>query len=588
MERDNSYEIEARVELPVVRGGGRQAMQDIVVNIDTEGREGRLFGLVLDTLGGTYRLELENCRLLTVDEQDGTDYDDYCNGISIPSVVVPLATATEIVGGNTINEPAYNMSSLLSVIDRYRFSYMPLEEGRELFAQAGSIITYCVMPSDISVPCRIRFVKVAENGREYNMKRFITETITDEYDISGGGTYAIVEGNRGDCTLRLLRNGSEVVPNAEGIIGGEFAAEDSVVLAVSRPQHPLLFSRIKNNQGEDDYGLLAYIQAPLTDDLVRFVNRDNGSHRFAGFFQTNGYNSALPAIDKIKCESANNAPIRVCANVHNFEIRGEFGNTELSLHEVETEDIGIVGTGCDFLLFGELKGLCELRGSFFKVEIKPEAINESARLSVYIGAKDFYLKYSGNIEPMHIKGYGGSCYIDNTGGSKKEVTVESDFESISTYGPCGSFSLSNGASRCKKLIYAKDEIFRLTTDETPSNLALLQVSVEEDKYELHSFLEKIYSINGYKGMSTLEINFGRSTGKTADEWDVLLAGIIDNIGTGLDLATDTLSVDFGGMDWMFSDLYHSATYMAAVARTTGSDNVRIRLPFGTVLESHSR
>lgn len=588
MERDNSYEIEARVELPVVRGGGRQAMQDIVVNIDTEGREGRLFGLVLDTLGGTYRLELENCRLLTVDEQDGTDYDDYCNGISIPSVVVPLATATEIVGGNTINEPAYNMSSLLSVIDRYRFSYMPLEEGRELFAQAGSIITYCVMPSDISVPCRIRFVKVAENGREYNMKRFITETITDEYDISGGGTYAIVEGNRGDCTLRLLRNGSEVVPDTEGIIGGEFAAEDSVVLAVSRPQHPLLFSIIKNNQGGDEYGLLAYIKAPLTDDLVRFVNRDNGSHRFAGFFQTNEYNSALPAIDEIKCESMDGAPIRVCANVHNFGIRGKFGNTQLSLHKVETEDIGIDGTGYDFLLSGELKGLCELRNSFSKVEIKPEAINESARLNVGIGAKDFYLKYSGYMEPMHIKGYGGICCIDNIGGSKKEVTVEGGFKSISTYGPCESFSLLNDASQCRELIYEKDEKFGLTTDETPSNLALLQVSVEEDKYELHGFLEKIYLIGGYKEMSTLEINFGRSTGKTADEWDVLLAGIIDNIGTVLDLATDTLSVDFSGMGWMFSDLYHSATYMAAVARTTGSDNVRIRLPFGTVLESHSR
>lgn len=588
MERDNSYEIEARVELPVVRGGRQQAMQDIVVNIDTEGREGRLFGLVLDTLGGTYRLELENCRLLTVDEQDGMDYDDYCNGISIPSVVVPLATATEIVGGNTINEPAYNMSSLLSVIDRYRFSYMPLEEGRELFAQAGSIMTYCVMPSDISVPCRIRFVKVAENGREYNMKRFITETITDEYDISGGGTYAIVKGNRGDCTLRLLRNGSEVVPDAEGIIGGEFAAEDSVVLAVSRPQHPLLFSITKNNQGGDKYGLLAYIKAPLTDDLVRFVNRDNGSHRFAGFFQTNEYNSALPAIDRIKCESANEAPIRVCANVHNFEIRGKFGYTELSLHEVEREDIDIDGAGYDFLLSGELKGLCDLSDSFSRVEIKPEVINESARLHVKIGAKEFYLKYSGHIEPMYIKGYGGSCYIDNTDGSKKEVAIEGDFGGISTYGPCESFFLSNSASQCKKLTYAKDEIFRLTTGETPSTLVLLQVSVEEDKDELYGFLERIYLIGGHKGMSTLEISFGRSTGKTADEWDVLLAGIIDDIGIGLNLATDTLSVDFSGMDWMFTDLYHSATYMAAVARTTGSDNVRISLPFGTVLESHSR
>lgn len=588
MERDNSYEIEARVELPVVRGGGQQAMRDIVVNIDTEGREGRLFGLVLDTLGGTYRLELENCRLLTVDEQDGTDYDDYCNGISIPSVVVPLATATEIVGGNTINEPAYDMSSLLSVIDRYRFSYMPLEEGRELFAQAGSIITYCVMPSDISVPCRIRFVKVAENGREYNMKRFITETITDEYDISGGGTYAIVEGNRGDCTLRLLRNGSEVVPNAEGIIGGEFAADDSVVLAVSRPQHPLLFSIIKNNQGGDKYGLLAYIKAPLTDDLVRFVNRDNGSHRFAGFFQTDGYNSALPAIDKIKCESANEAPIRVCANVHNFEIRGKFSNTELSLHEVEREDIDIDGAGYDFLLSGELKGLCDLSNSFSRVEIKPEAINESARLNVNIGAKEFYLKYSGHIEPMYIKGYGGSCYIDNTGGSKKEVTVEGDFKSISTYGPCKSFFLSSGASQCKELIYAKDEIFGLTTDNTPSNLKLLQVQVEIDKYELYEFLKRILTIGGYGKMSDLNIGFSICTGKTAEEWDALLADIIDNIGTGLDLATDTLRVDFGGMGWMFTDLYHSATYMAAVARTTGSDNVRIELPFGTVLESHSR
>lgn len=588
MERDNSYEIEARVELPVVRGGGQQAMQDIVVNIDTEGKEGRLFGLVLDTLGGTYRLELENCRLLTVDEQDGKDYDDYCNGISIPSVVVPLATATEIVGGNTINEPAYDMSSLLSVIDRYRFSYMPLEEGRELFAQAGSIMTYCVMPSDISVPCRIRFVKVAENGREYNMKRFITETITDEYDISGGGTYAIVEGNRGDCTLRLLRNGSEVVPDAEGIIGGEFAAEDSVVLAVSRPQHPLLFSIIKNNQGEDEYGLLAYIKAPLTDDLVRFVNRDNGSHRFAGFFQTNEYNSALPTIDEIKCESANEAPIRVCANVHNFKIQGKFGNTELSLHEVETEDIDIDGAGCDFLLSGELKGLCDLSGNFSNVEIKPEAINESARLNVNIGAKDFYLRYSGHIEPMRIKGYSGSCYINNAGGSKKEVAIEGDFGCISTYGPCESFSLLNEASRCKELIYAKDEIFRLTTDETPSNLELLQVRVEMDKYELYEFLERILTIGGYGKMSDLNIGFSTSIGKTAEEWDVLLAGIIDNIGTGLDLATDTLNVNFGGMDWMFTDLYHSATYMAAVARTMGSDNVRIELPFGTVLESHSR
>ena len=588
MERGNSYEIEARVELPVVRGGGQKAMQDIVVNIDTEGREGRLFGLVLDTLGGTYRLELENCRLLTVDEQDGMDYDDYCNGISIPSVVVPLATATEIVGGNTINEPAYDMSSLLSVIDRYRFSYMPLEEGRELFAQAGSIITYCVMPSDISVPCRIRFVKVAENGREYNMKRFITETITDEYDISGGGTYAIVEGNRGDCTLRLLRNGSEVVPNAEGIIGGEFAADDSVVLAVSRPQHPLLFSIIKNNQGGDKYGLLAYIKAPLTDDLVRFVNRDNGSHRFAGFFQTDGYNSALPAIDEIKCESANEAPIRVCANVHNFEIRGKFSNTELSLHEVEREDIDIDGAGYDFLLSGELKGLCDLSNSFSRVEIKPEAINESARLNVNIGAKEFYLKYSGHIEPMYIKGYGGSCYIDNTGGSKKEVTVEGDFKSISTYGPCKSFFLSNGASQCKKLIYAKDEIFGLTTDNMPSNLKLLQVQVEIDKYELYEFLKRILTIGRYGKMSDLNIGFSICTGKTAEEWDALLADIIDNIGTGLDLATDTLRVDFGGMGWMFTDLYHSATYMAAVARTTGSDNVRIELPFGTVLESHSR
>ena len=379
MERNNTYEIEARVELPVLRGESQQTaqMQDIIVNVNPEGSPSRLFGVLLDTLGGTYRLELDNCRLLSVAEQDNMEFDDDCDGISIPSVVVPLATAAEIVGGLQIDEDGYDMKALLSIIEQYKFSFMNIVAGGSMFVQSGSLLTFCVEPLDGSAQCTLRFVKTAENGRTYNMKRYPYETTAEEYDVSGGGEYLLRIGEElpYGTEVFVTVDGTEFHPDAEGVVEGHSVPADSVVvMTVRRRRVPLIFGR------HNDSGLVRHMTAPLTADLVRFIN--NGGDELETFRQTNGYNASLPPIDRLRLRPADfngdgiAQSVRLLADVSDFAIDGECGNVELELHGIDPDggdDCTIQaqsGGGADLTMRGEFARRMTLGGEFSDIDIE--------------------------------------------------------------------------------------------------------------------------------------------------------------------------------------------------------------------------
>ncbi len=151
--------------------------QDVVVTIDPDGRGGRLCGLFVDTIGGSYRLELENCTLLSEQQQQdmidaGEIKEDDMFGIVIPSKVVPLSTATEIFGAVMMNHPDYVRAAVTQYFEELSLNHAVLAEGETVFVQAGSLVSFCVKPFDTTSPCILHFVKIADGGRCLNMKRF--------------------------------------------------------------------------------------------------------------------------------------------------------------------------------------------------------------------------------------------------------------------------------------------------------------------------------------------------------------------------------------------------------------------------------
>ena len=594
MERNNNYEIEARVELPVL--AGVSAMQDIVVNIDPDGREGRLFGLVLDTLGGTYRIELENCRLLTIEEQDNMTFDDYCDGISIPSVVVPLATAPEIVGGNTINEPEYAMRALLSIIDRYRFSYMQMEQGENLFVQAGSILTYCVMPTNSNEPCRIRFVKTAENGRTYNMKRYPEgEDDIDEYDLSGGGDYLLRTGE--------IPNGTELIGTMDGeehifesnslIVGHDVPSSAVIHLIVKRKSMPLYFGL----RGDHKYeGLVRQITSPLTADLVRFINE--GNNELISILQTTDYNSDLPTINRLRLNpgdfDGDGVYPSVClrAKVRDFAINGEYGDTTLELHDIDPDkgdNCEIQGTGSEFYMQGEFARRLTLNGSFAEVFIKPDQINERAILDIqHMEARGFYCVWPGAFEndTIEVKGEGsGEFYLE---GDVKQMHIKGSFVRVETRGERDKIGLY-GNTDMNTLSITNTENFTVDLEgNLPLMLGELTAIVKRDKNSLYDFLSSLMINSVFTGMASLCIGFEIAEGYSAQDWDTLLKEVIQYFATGLNLRQNRAFVDLSGMWWMFNDdqdVRASQTYAEAVVRTSNSEYVRIILPYGIELES---
>lgn len=156
---------------------GESTQQDVVVTIDPDGREGRLCGLFVDTIGGSYRLELENCTLLSEQQQQdmidaGKIKEDDMFGIVIPSKVVPLSTATEIFGAVMMNHPDYVRAAVTQYFEELSLNHAVLAEGETVFVQAGSLVSFCVEPFDTTSPCILHFVKIADGGRCLNMKRF--------------------------------------------------------------------------------------------------------------------------------------------------------------------------------------------------------------------------------------------------------------------------------------------------------------------------------------------------------------------------------------------------------------------------------
>lgn len=156
---------------------GESTQQDVVVIIDPDGRGGRLCGLFVDTIGGSYRLELENCTLLSEQQQQdmidaGEVKEDDMFGIVIPSKVVPLSTATEIFGAVMMNHPDYVRAAVTQYFEELSLSHAVLAEGETVFVQAGSLVSFCVKPFDTISPCILHFVKIADGGRCLNMKRF--------------------------------------------------------------------------------------------------------------------------------------------------------------------------------------------------------------------------------------------------------------------------------------------------------------------------------------------------------------------------------------------------------------------------------
>lgn len=355
-------------------------MQDIVVNISPEGSSSRLFGMLLDTLGGTYRLELDNCRLLSVAEQDEAEYDDDCDGVSIPSVVVPLATVAEIVGGSHIDEDMYDMKALLSIIEQYKFSFMSIVAGGSMFVQSGSLLTFCVEPLDSSRLCQLRFVKLQENGREYNMKRYERVFVTDEYDVSGGGKYRIVVGDleTGESIYAVV-DGVELLPDEEGVIAGTISPSSIVLMCHKQRQKPLLFAL--RNKKKEGYMPIRALACPLTEDLVRYINECQQT--FESIDQINEFDSQLPQIDRL--DIVNNGgryPISIKARVSDFNIDGSFGDIDLELHDLGNNNGCIYGDGHNLKIRGEYPNDITI-GNFFKyIDIAPD-------LPFHINTEDF-------------------------------------------------------------------------------------------------------------------------------------------------------------------------------------------------------
>ena len=156
---------------------GESTQQDVVVTIDPDGRGGRLCGLFVDTIGGSYRLELENCTLLSEQQQQdmidaGEIKEDDMFGIVIPSKVVPLSTASEIFGAVMMNHPDYVRAAVTQYFEELSLNHAVLAEKETVFVQAGSLVSFCVKPFDTTSPCILHFVKIADGGRCLNMKRF--------------------------------------------------------------------------------------------------------------------------------------------------------------------------------------------------------------------------------------------------------------------------------------------------------------------------------------------------------------------------------------------------------------------------------
>ena len=163
-----SSAVSAAVSAAIARRPNRKPnIQDITVNIGSAGSATRLYGCIVDTLGGTYRLLLENCRLLSAAEQDNMEFEDDCAGDSIPSVIVPVSAIAGDIGSASIDESMYNMHSLLGIIDDNKSNSTDIVAGGEMSVQAGSLIMFCVEPIDSSVPCRLHFLTTQEKGRVF-------------------------------------------------------------------------------------------------------------------------------------------------------------------------------------------------------------------------------------------------------------------------------------------------------------------------------------------------------------------------------------------------------------------------------------
>lgn len=412
-------------------------MQDIVVNISPEGSSSRLFGMLLDTLGGTYRLELDNCRLLSVAEQDEAEYDDDCDGVSIPSVVVPLATVAEIVGGSHIDEDMYDMKALLSIIEQYKFSFMSIVAGGSMFVQSGSLLTFCVEPLDSSRLCQLRFVKLQENGREYNMKRYERVFVTDEYDVSGGGNYRIVVGDlESGESIYAVVDGVELLPDEEGVITGTISPSSIVIMCHRQRQKPLLFAL--RNKKKEGYMPIRALTCPLTEDLVRYINESQQT--FESIDQINGFDSQLPQIDRLDIVNNDGKyPISIKARVSNFNIDGSFGDIDLELHDLDST------RGC---IYGNYEHSLKIRGeypneiaigNFFKsIDIAPD-------LPFHINTEDF----DGD-ERALVVAEGGYCRIvtpivdiDNQDRPQIDIFADDGAETTFEFEGVGAFSLVN-------------------------------------------------------------------------------------------------------------------------------------------------
>lgn len=483
-------------------------MQDIVVNISPEGSSSRLFGMLLDTLGGTYRLELDNCRLLSVAEQDEAEYDDDCDGVSIPSVVVPLATVAEIVGGSHIDEDMYDMKALLSIIEQYKFSFMSIVAGGSMFVQSGSLLTFCVEPLDSSRLCQLRFVKLQENGREYNMKRYERVFVTDEYDVSGGGKYRIVVGDleSGESVYAVV-DGVELLPDEEGVITGTISPSSVVLMCHKQRQKPLLFAL--RNKKKEGYMPIRALACPLTEDLVRYINECQQT--FESIDQINEFDSQLPQIDRLDIVNNDGRyPISIKARVSDFNIDGCFGDIDLELHDLDSTGGGIYDNYEHSLkIRGEYPNDITIGNCFKSIDIAPD-------LPFHINTEDF----DGDGRALVVA---KSCHIvtpivdiDNQDRPNIEIFADDgEAETTFEFEGVGAFSLVNFSNIIVKK-YGKDELqIRQTFGNKINKLHL----------ELDSFDD--FDLDGNIGGSCHYLYFAT---KNSCDWGYteILKRIIDN------------------------------------------------------------
>ena len=579
-------------------GNSSAAMSDITINIDPDNRTGRLFGLLFDTLGGTYRLELTNCRLLSIEDQDDVKFFDNCDGISIPSVIVPLATLGEFVGGASVVGYSYEMRQLISLLEDNQLTLRKVVVGESMFIQSGSLITYCVLPIDVTTPCQLHFVKLQENGRVFNLQRYIENTVTCEYDLQGGTTYRIKLNINDISSAYITHNGHEYPYDNSGVIECDFTGEDTsdVKLVVCKRCLPFAFGINKNGRR-----IIDQVESPLTQDLIDLIN----DTEVRGFWQTSDYDEDL-SIDRLSINCIDmdgdgiGESVRICANINeDFNLyNGIVNNVYLELHGIENicPYLCLCGTGGYLILRGEYNYDTYLYDDFESISIIPSQIHDgNLNINSVNVQTDFEIDlpvgnnfYTNDFSINSLQG--GAFRLCNVKTGSFEI--KGNFNSITikdcSYNEC---YYSEPYSGCLQTLDVENHYNIKIELNTDNNLASVRrdrirmIQKSGDFWRLYELIKKLVDSNGLYFTKEVIIDCG-SDGNTS-EWLRIIDTLVRYSGRfvrdvqpqDVDPSDWNILIDLRGISWAFNgnDITQHPIYQVAMDRCDGIENITIML-----------